>query len=224
MKRAITTYILKQGLFLALTACLLFVFGGTIAWVHAWIYLGMMLAIIIADSLVMDHSLLAERSRMQSGTKPWDIFLASFTALWGPLVVLVVCGLDKRFGRSFDLGFLGVGIALAVFLLGATIATWAMHANRYFSATVRIQHERGQRVVDGGPYRFVRHPGYLGGIIGNLAVPCILGSVAGLLASLCVVAGIIVRTALEDRLLRRELDGYERYVRRVRYRLLPLLW
>lgn len=224
MREAIATYVLKQTIYVFLVACTLFLMGGTTAWLQAWVYLGMMLVIIIANSLVTEPSLLAERSRLQEGTKRWDILLSSFTALWGPLIVLVIAGLDKRFGWSVPFPAWVTVSAIALLLSGAGIGTWAMHTNRFFSATVRIQHDRNQQVIDSGPYRFVRHPGYLGGIIGHLAVPCLLGSVAGLLASIFVMAGIIVRTALEDHLLRSELSGYENYARRVRYRLLPPVW
>lgn len=224
MRESIATYILKQVIYIFLVACTLFLIGGTSAWPEAWVYLGMMALITIANSLATEPSLLAERSRLQEGTKRWDILLSSFTALWGPLIVLVIASLDKRLGWSAPLPTWVTVSALVLLLIGAGLGTWAMHTNRFFSATVRIQHDRNQQVIDSGPYRFVRHPGYIGGIIGHLAVPCLLGSIVGLLASILVVVGIIFRTALEDRLLHSELSGYESYAQRVRYRLLPPIW
>ena len=224
MGEAIAIYVLKQVIYVFLVASTLFLIGGTVAWLEAWVYLGMMVLIIIANSVVTEPSLLVERSQLQEGTKRWDILLSSFTALWGPLIVLVIAGLDKRLGWSEPLPTWVTVSALVLLLLGAGLGTWAMHTNCYFSATVRIQHDRNQQVIDSGPYRFVRHPGYIGGIFGHLAVPCLLGSIAGLLASILVVAGIIVRTALEDRLLHSELSGYENYAQRVRYRLFPPIW
>lgn len=104
------------------------------------------------------------------------------------------------------------------------ITLWAMAANRFFSATVRIQEEHGHSVISQGPYRFVRHPGYTGGIIYQIAVPLVLGSWWALIPSLLAVACFILRTALEDHTLQAELDGYQTYAQRVRYRLLPGVW
>ena len=100
----------------------------------------------------------------------------------------------------------------------------AVAVNRFFSAVVRIQRDRGHTVVDGGPYRFVRHPGYAGSVLNTLAVPFALGALLALLPAGLVVALIIWRTALEDRTLRAELDGYAEYATRVRSRLLPRVW
>jgi len=99
-----------------------------------------------------------------------------------------------------------------------------MLVNRYFEASVRIQRDRGHRVITTGPYRIVRHPGYVGAILWGISTPLIIGSVYGLIPG--SVAGIvrIIRTSLEDKLLCKELKGYVEYTKRVRYRLLPELW
>jgi protein-S-isoprenylcysteine O-methyltransferase Ste14 len=107
-----------------------------------------------------------------------------------------------------------------VFLL-----TWAMAVNTHFEKTVRIQHDRGHRVIDSGPYRIVRHPGYLGAILGfTLAAPLLLGSWWSFVPAVAAVVCLIIRTSLEDRTLQNELDGYKDYAQNVRYRLLPGLW
>jgi protein-S-isoprenylcysteine O-methyltransferase Ste14 len=103
-------------------------------------------------------------------------------------------------------------------------AGWALSSNAFFVATVRIQADRGQTVVSGGPYRYVRHPGYLGSILLHLGVPFLLGSLWALIPGFVAVLVMVVRTALEDRTLRAELSGYEEYAERVRYRLLPGVW
>jgi len=89
---------------------------------------------------------------------------------------------------------------------------------------MRIQAERAHHVVTSGPYRIVRHPGYAGTILGALSVPLILGSWWTYLPAGGVALLFIVRTALEDKTLRRELDGYKAYTRHTRYRLLPGIW
>jgi protein-S-isoprenylcysteine O-methyltransferase Ste14 len=99
-----------------------------------------------------------------------------------------------------------------------------MFANRFFSAHVRIQTERGHAVVDSGPYGVVRHPGYVGMSIFTLGTPLALGSWLAQIPAILTVAVLIYRTALEDRTLQAELPGYADYAGRVRYRLLPGLW
>ena len=99
-----------------------------------------------------------------------------------------------------------------------------MHSNAYFSTVVRIQSERGHAVCRGGPYRFVRHPGYVGMTFQSLGMPFLLGSLWSLLPALVMIVAMAIRTALEDRMLHAELPGYQEYAREVRYRLVPGLW
>ena len=108
--------------------------------------------------------------------------------------------------------------------LGYALFTWATAANAFFSRIVRLQLDRGQTVVSSGPYRYLRHPAYLGAIAYNLAVGILLASWPAAAVGLAGALLLVVRTALEDRLLRAELPGYEDYARRVRYRLLPGVW
>ena len=100
-----------------------------------------------------------------------------------------------------------------------------MRVNPYFEKTARIQKDRDQKVITTGPYCYVRHPGYIGTIVGYaLAPPIMLGSWWALLPALLATLSLIVRTALEDRMLQDELDGYAAYAARVRFRLVPYLW
>jgi len=104
------------------------------------------------------------------------------------------------------------------------LVVWATASNTFFSQVVRIQTERGHTVATGGPYRYLRHPGYFGAILYELAAPILLGSWPALLISSVSAALLVLRTALEDRTLQAELPGYTEYARRVRYRLLPGIW
>jgi protein-S-isoprenylcysteine O-methyltransferase Ste14 len=129
--------------------------------------------------------------------------------------------LDHRYGWSpvFPtwlniLGFILIGV-------GYAFAVWAMAENRFFSGVVRIQLDRGHVVCDSGPYRFVRHPGYVGNILPLPGIVLALGSVWTVVPALVALIIIVVRTVLEDRALRDELPGYLDYARRVRYRLIP---
>jgi protein-S-isoprenylcysteine O-methyltransferase Ste14 len=115
-------------------------------------------------------------------------------------------------------------VAGVVMALGYGLFSWAMASNPFFSTVVRIQTDRGHTVATGGSYRFVRHPGYAGGLATILATPFLLGSWPALIPAGALVGILIVRTILEDRTLHRELPGYVEYAGRVRYRLLPGLW
>ncbi len=215
---------LKNFFFIVLTALILFLFSGTFKWTAAWIYLAFILAIVIANAVAMDPELMAERSQLQEGTKKWDIILSTSVAIWGPLIMLTTAGLDKRYDWSQDPSMELQLVAAILFLLGGLLGTWAMAANRYFSGTVRIQEKRNHSVVSGGPYRFVRHPGYAGGIVSILMAPVILESWYAFIPAVLTSVAYVIRTALEDDVLKNELDGYDEYSWRVRYRLLPGIW
>ena len=150
--------------------------------------------------------------------------LLFFLILVGPLAWMIVAGLDERFGWSPQIPLALQLVALVIMVLGYVVGIWAMAVNRYFSAVVRIQKDRGHTVVSDGPYRFVRHPAYATGIVSCLATPILLGSLWALIPCGLVAVVTVVRTALEDKTLLDELDGYKDYARRVRYRLLPGAW
>jgi len=114
------------------------------------------------------------------------------------------------------------GVIVAV--LAAALIAWAMRSNKFFSSVVRIQKDRGHSVITGGPYRFVRHPGYAGMAAFTLATPLILNSRWAFVPAVATAAITVLRTALEDRTLRLELEGYAAYARRVKYRLVPAIW
>jgi protein-S-isoprenylcysteine O-methyltransferase Ste14 len=105
-----------------------------------------------------------------------------------------------------------------------TIIIRTILANRFFSAVIRIQTDRGHHVVSSGPYRIVRHPGYVGGLTYWMPVSVALGSAWALIRSALFLIVTVIRTALEDRTLHRELPGYPEYAVRVRYRLIPGVW
>jgi protein-S-isoprenylcysteine O-methyltransferase Ste14 len=113
---------------------------------------------------------------------------------------------------------------LIMLILGNALSSWAMISNAFFAGTVSIQQDRGHTTVTGGPYHYVRHPAYSGWISSNLAIPLVLGSLWAFVPAVFVAIGFVVRTALEDRTLQAELDGYQAYTGQVRYRLAPGLW
>ena len=136
----------------------------------------------------------------------------------------MVAGLDRAAhgGRTLPLAVWPAG--LAGFAGAMIVSARAMAVNPFFEGTVRIQRDAGQRVVDAGPYRRVRHPGYLGLAGWALASPLLLLSARALAPAVVTAAWGVLRTALEDAVLRRELEGYREYARRVRWRLVPGIW
>jgi protein-S-isoprenylcysteine O-methyltransferase Ste14 len=213
--------------FTAIMAASLFIASGRLDWSMAWVYLGVYVAgQLVATAGVMrsNPGLIAERGRVQEGTKGWDRPLVGIVALLGPAAMWIVAGMDMRYRWSPPIPLALQIAVLSVAALGALLVAWAMRSNAFFSGTARIQEERGHVVATGGPYRYVRHPGYAGGILFDLATPLILCSVWALIPSALTIAVLVVRTALEDRMLLGELEGYRQYAGRVRYRLLPGMW
>lgn len=213
------------GVFL-FQAAVLFLSSGNLAWTWAWIFLILNAAGIAVNSFLLlrnNPETVAERASAK-GMKDWDKTIGGLWSLMQFLLILLVAGLDHRFGWT---GAISLGIHLAgtlVFVLGFALFSWAMVTNAYFTAAVRIQEERGQTVCKEGPYRFVRHPGYVGANLQSLGTPLMLGSYWALIPALLAIALMTARTALEDRTLQAELPGYFEYTNEVKYRLLPRIW
>jgi protein-S-isoprenylcysteine O-methyltransferase Ste14 len=204
----------------------LFTCAGTVAWPSAWLYLGIMSGVMLGYAAVLRQhpDLVAERQKPPTDAKRWDKPLVAIIGVIGPIALVLVCGLDRRYGWSPVMSAWWKAAGLLLLAAGGMLTNRAVAANRFFSAVVRIQRDRGHQVVDTGPYRMVRHPGYLGSLVYMPGAALALGSWWGLVPVAAVSVVMIGRTALEDRTLRAELEGYEAYCRRVRYRLLPGLW
>lgn len=204
----------------------LFISAGRLDWVMAWTYIGVLVVAQVASLLILlasNPALLAERSWVQKGSKDWDKVLVSLGE-FGLLGISIAAGLDVRFGWSPPISPVLQISGLALAVLGYSLFLWAMASNRFFSAYVRIQTDRGHTVATTGPYQYVRHPGYVGGILLYLGIPIMLGSLWALVPTALLIVMTIIRTALEDQTLQIELVGYTDYTQRVRYRLLPNVW
>jgi protein-S-isoprenylcysteine O-methyltransferase Ste14 len=215
-------------LFVVIVPFLPLLISGLWDWWEAWVYaivsiLGFIVSRVIAGRRNSD--LIVERSRytQHEDAKSWDKTLSPLVGLGGGLIPLVA-GLEARFGWS-DTFSLGVELlALAAIVAGYALSSYALIENRFFSGIVRIQTERGHVVVSSGPYRWIRHPGYAGGLINYLSTPFFLDSIWALLPALFLTVVLMIRTSLEDKTLQEELPGYREYAGRVRYRLLPGVW
>jgi protein-S-isoprenylcysteine O-methyltransferase Ste14 len=222
----ITKRMVQLAVFIMIQGVLLWAASGRLDWINAWVYLGIYLALIVINAVILlprDPELIAERAEIKEGTKGWDKVLTTLYSVFA-LSILVIAGLDQRFHWSA-----AVPVAIEIagtlgYAAGFALVSWAMASNRFFASTVRIQSERGHAVAAGGPYRFVRHPGYAGMGLSGLAIAVMLGSLWALVPAGFLLLVVVIRTALEDRTLQAELPGYLDYARRVPHRLLPGLW
>jgi len=219
-------YVVRESVGILGMGAALFWSAGTLHWWQAWAVLLIMLVWSIATAVVIlrsDPSLLAERLGPRKGAKRWDTVIMSVLGLM-QLARYIVAGLDVRHGWSSPFSTAGQLVALVLCALGYVLMVWATASNRFFTQIVRIQKERGQIVVKDGPYRYVRHPGYLGAIVFEALAWVVLGSWWSAIPSGLGAMLLLVRTALEDKALKAELEGYAAYTQEVRYRLLPGIW
>ena len=209
-------------------AALLFIPAGTADWPAAWVFLLAVAACSSAMStwlLRHDPALLAERMAPlhQQGQKRWDkVLITGAALLWAAWLAFMP--LDAvRFGWShMPVWLQGLGALFLLFMAWLVYLTF--RENTFAAPVVKIQRERGHKVVSTGPYRYVRHPMYAGAIFFFLGTPLVLGSWCGLALAPLMVAVLAVRAVLEERMLAAELAGYADYAARVRYRLIPLIW
>lgn len=206
----------------------LLVCGGDVRWWQAWAFAVLIVAAGVGGRVWAEWrhpGLMAERDMGRSlkapDVKAWDKVLAPAMALAHSFPLVIVAGLDHRYGWSpvFPAWLHGAGIILIA--AGYGIGAWALVENRFFSSMTRIQTDRGHVVCDSGPYRIVRHPGYAGSLLALPGLVLALGSVWTLVPAGVALVVSVIRTALEDRTLREELPGYRAYANRVGYRLFP---
>ena len=224
--RNVVRYLVREAMGLLMLAAMLFLPAGRLDWVMGWALVGIMLAWSTATALVVIHrnpELLAERVGPRKGAKTWDMVILSIIGL-ATIARCIVAGLDQRFGWTTGISLPFQIAMLAVAVLGYALVVWATAANPFFSQVIRIQKERGHTVATGGPYRYVRHPGYVGTLLFELSVPVMLGSWWALIPGGLSALLSVVRTALEDKTLLDELDGYREYAEHTHYRLLPGIW
>jgi protein-S-isoprenylcysteine O-methyltransferase Ste14 len=224
--KLVILYILDQILGIVGMGVALFWSAGRIDWWPAWAAIAVWLACFTAMDIIIlrfNPDLMAERLVPPKGAKTWDKAILSILRLT-QLVRYILAGLDQRYGWTGGFPLAAQIAALMVCVLSYTLLIWAMASNTFFSQIVRIQSDRGHTVATVGPYRYVRHPAYVGMIMFELAMPTLLASWWAIIAGgLCAIL-LILRTALEDHTLLAELTGYTDYARQVRYRLLPGIW
>ena len=225
-KRGAVRWLVRETMGLLMLVALLFLSAGRWNWWMGWALVVITALWVGGTALVViprNPELLAERVGPRKGAKPWDTTLMSIVGVM-MLIKLLLAGLDHRYGWTTGFPFSLQIIAMIVAALGYALVVWATGTNAFFSQIVRIQTERGHTVVTSGSYQFVRHPAYIGTILFELATPVMLGSWWALIPGGFSAMLYVVRTALEDKTLQAELEGYQEYAGRTRYRLLPGVW
>jgi protein-S-isoprenylcysteine O-methyltransferase Ste14 len=212
---------------LLIMAVFLFVPAGSLDWLMGW---AILILFVVENSgtllvlVIIEPGLVKERFEVPGEIYKWDRLLTSIPKLLMFLVMLPLAGFDYRYGWSQPFPVCLQWIALTLFVLAGGLVSWAMLVNHFFAAAVRIQTDRGHKVISSGPYRWVRHPGYLGWIVQFITAPLALGCWWALIPGLGGAVCYIIRTALEDQVLWKELTGYANYAQKVCYRLLPGIW
>ena len=225
MAKATTRLALSSGAFLAVLAGALFVSAGTPRFWQAWAYLGLNAAAMAVTNAYLvrrDPALLARRLAVHDRGEPSGVQRVVMGLSQAVLLaMLVVAGLDRRFGWS-AVPVAGVAVGCAAFAAGSLVIFLVMRENTFASSVVEVA--EGQAVVSSGPYRLARHPMYAGALLMALATPVALGSWWGELAFVPACVLVVARLLDEERLLAERLPGYRDYAARTRKRLIPGVW
>jgi protein-S-isoprenylcysteine O-methyltransferase Ste14 len=223
----LTRGIIRVILFIAATSSVMFLAYGSIMWAEAWVLVGLGFIYFLGIFLWgVKHNpgVLNERAKcLDNLSESWDkIIIAIYSVAY--ICMYTLAGLDAgRFGWS-AISPATQWVAFLFVLPGYILPLWAVSSNPFASGVVRIQEERGHHAVDKGPYRYVRHPMYLGILFYGSAIPVFLGSWWAMVPGGIIILLFIIRTALEDRMLQEKLPGYKEYAGEVRYRLVPGVW
>jgi protein-S-isoprenylcysteine O-methyltransferase Ste14 len=196
------------------------------AWERGRLFAVVLIATMVLVAIILllvNPEIYVARSRFRRDTKGWDKVLLPFL-LSALLASYLVAAFDDGRFHWFPVPWWVVGVGYFLFLVGFALIGWAEAVNKFFEPTVRIQTDRGHRVIDTGPYAIVRHPGYMAAILVFIGVPLCLGSLWALIPAGISSALLILRTQWEDQTLQAELPGYKEYTKRVRWKLIPGVW
>ncbi len=210
-----------------ITGMVYFLSSGEINIFRAWIYFGIYaIGGLIIGMILLKKTpkLLNDRGKIQEGTKKTDQYIILTYFLFAIVITPFVAGMDRRFNLIEILPIYYLFIGIFLYICSAIFSTWPMLHNPFFEGTVRIQNEKNHTVMNTGPYKIMRHPGYFGMLLGSIAIPFALGSVLAFIPLLVMIILIFIRTYYEDQTLQKELTGYAEYCKEVKYRLIPFIW
>jgi protein-S-isoprenylcysteine O-methyltransferase Ste14 len=204
----------------------LFAPAGTWTWTRGWVFFVVLVVASVVISIYLlrvNPDVVAARVNRHKGTKGWDRWVVGLLI---PVVISIIplAAFDDGRFHWFPVPWWVCGMGYILLIAGLAGMTWAESVNKFFEPTVRIQTDRNQKVIDSGPYAIVRHPGYAFACLLFAGMPVALGSLWALIPAIFSCLILVQRTVWEDQTLREELAGYEKYTRRVRYRLVPGVW
>jgi protein-S-isoprenylcysteine O-methyltransferase Ste14 len=223
-RRRMITWTVSSLLIFALC---LFLPAGNWAWYRGWVFFVVLIAASIPTTLYLrrvNPDVIAGRINRHERPRRWDLLLGLLGILPTMLAILVVAALDDGRYHWFPVPWWVCVLGYALLSIGMIGLTWAESVNKFFEPSVRIQTDRGHKVIDTGPYAIIRHPGYAFGFLLFLGIPLALGSLWALIPAFLLGPLLVVRTVLEDQTLQEELNGYKEYANRVRYKLVPGVW
>lgn len=210
-----------------ITGLVFFLASGEINNLRVWIYIGVYAIGGLITGVILKSKapkLLNERGKKQEGTKQFDKYILSTYFLFAIIITPLIAGIDRRLNISDTMPFCYLYAGIILYIVSATLSIWAMLHNPFYEGTMRIQKGKNHYVINTGPYKIVRHPGYLGMLSASIALPLALSSMLALIPLIIMILLIIVRTYYEDTTLQKELNGYSEYCNEVKYRLLPFIW
>jgi protein-S-isoprenylcysteine O-methyltransferase Ste14 len=212
---------------LVLSAALLFGGAGRLNWTLGWVFAAAWIVPKLVFLVLLrwrDPDLLIERATRHKNTQAYERIIIPVYFVFA-FSTFIIASLDGgRFRWSGDVSIVWIIAAYAVYLLGNSLAGWAINSNPFFSSESRLQTDRGQKVTHSGPYRYIRHPAYSAALLLWLTTGLMLASWWAVIPGLLAGITMVVRTAFEDRMLLTDLQGYTEYARQVRYRLIPGIW
>lgn len=227
VKRVVGRGLLRLGRITLLLGLLMFLAAGRADWVGGWLFLAAYFATTVAAIVYLwqtNPEIVIARSKVRRAGQAAVQRVLLAVILISFLAMFPVAGLDAGRFQWTRVPRWVIVVGYVLFVAGMGGNVWVLQVNKFAEPSVRIQAERNQKVIDTGPYAIVRHPLYAMSFLLFAGIPLAMGSLWALVPAAICVGVIIVRTALEDRMLRRELAGYEDYAHRVRYRLVPGIW
>lgn len=207
-------------------ASVIFIAGGQLLYWQAWLYVGLaLLGTTLTHMLApKEGNLAARRATQARAGEAWDRRIVGIYFLLS-IVTFVIGGLDSgRFEWSGPVPLAATALGALAMLAGQLLFALARRENTFFASTVQIETERSHAVCATGPYRVVRHPGYLGMFTSMLGFPLVIGSYWAFIPAALALVLLLLRVSLEDRFLSERLAGYGDYAHRVRYRLIPFMY
>lgn len=223
--RGARKYIGKLFLQRILGAGVFFLAAGTWNVPRGMLYFLLYILASVIACLILYHGhteTLDARRKISANTKSWDKILLPLLVVLAYYFIYLVAGLSVRFDTPQTPSVL-FWLGMAVMCACCFLSVWPVMANRNFESSARIQKDRAQEVCSSGPYAFVRHPGYSALILWAASMPMMFGFYTGLVSAVIAILTVL-RTRLEDAMLKNELPGYKEYMVKVRYRLLPHVW